>query len=75
MSKPNRKNFKGIALNAAGAQIGAIYAEAGAYVVYGWKDSGGFSGEKSAPIAADKFSFVCRFDNGFQVEKHYALAA
>ena len=75
MTKPSRKNFKGIAINAAGAQVGAIYAESGAYVVYGWKDSGGFSGEKSAPLAADKFSFLCRFDNGFQIEKHYQVAA
>lgn len=74
MTKPNRKNFKGIVINAAGQQVGAIYAEAGAYVVYGWKDSGGFSGDKSAPLTADKFSFLRRFDNGFQIEKHYRVA-
>lgn len=75
MNKPSRKNFKGIAHNEAGNPIGAIYLEAGAYVVYGWKDGGGLSGQKSAPLTADKFSFMQSFNNGFQVEKWYRVAA
>ena len=76
MNKPSRKNFKGFAhADAKGPEIGSIYLEGGSYVIYGLKDTGGFSGEKSAPLSADKFTFMHRFDNGFQIEKHYLVAA